>query len=296
MTKITLSKYAGFCEGVARAYEMVEKLAADPNVRRPIAVLGSLVHNSDVVARVEAMGIKKINIDRPIDEIISSLKGKIGTLVITAHGMGPKIYDMIQGAGIDIVDTTCPRVIKVQRLAKAFYERNTQIVIVGDCKHSEVRGINEWGGESAVLIEDQKGLDNLALDEKRPVVVLSQTTQNEDFVRYAEEEIAKKYPDTTIMNSICMTTHDRQKEIRDLAAQKDVMIVIGSLESANSNRLFQIAKSVNPRSYFVQHSEELKKEWFNGCSTIGISAGASTPQWIIEEVIKNVESIAISEQ
>lgn len=292
MTKITLSKYAGFCEGVARAYEMVEKLAADPNARRPIAVLGSLVHNSDVVARVEAMGIKKINIDKPIDEIISSLKGKIGTLVITAHGMGPRVYDMIRRAGIDIVDTTCPRVIKVQRLAKAFHERNTQIVIVGDCKHSEVRGINEWGNESAVLIEDQKGLDNLALDEKRPVAVLSQTTQNEDFVRYAEEEIAKKYSDTTIMNSICMTTHDRQKEIRDLAAQKDVMIIIGSLESANSNRLFQIAKSVNPRSYFVQHPEELKKEWLNDCKTIGISAGASTPQWIIEEVIKEVESMS----
>lgn len=288
---ITLSKYAGFCEGVARAYEMVEKLANDPNVRRPIAVLGSLVHNSDVVARVEELGIKKIDVSQPLEKLIDSLRGKVGTLVITAHGMGPKIYEMIRAAEIDIVDTTCPRVIKVQRLAKAFFERKAQIVIVGDCKHSEVRGINEWGEESAALIENDEDLKKLSLDPQKSVVVLSQTTQNEDFVRKAEKEIAAKYPDTSIMNSICMTTHDRQTEIKQLAMQKDVMIIIGSTQSANSTRLWQISKAANPKSYFIANAAELKKEWFDGCKSVGISAGASTPKWIIEDVVRKIEDL-----
>ena len=289
--EITLSKYAGFCEGVARAYEMVEKIAKDPDIKRPIAVLGSLVHNSDVVARVEELGIRKIDFSQPLEKLVESLKGKVGTLVITAHGIGPKAYELIKNAGIDVVDTTCPRVIKVQRLAKAFYERKAQIVIVGDCKHSEVRGINEWGEESASLVENEDDLKKLSLDPRKAVVVLSQTTQNEDFVRKAEREISVRYPDTSIMNSICMTTHDRQTEIKQLAMQKDVMIIIGSTQSANSTRLWQIAMAANPKSYFVANAAELKSEWFDGCNSVGISAGASTPQWIIEDVVRKIEDL-----
>lgn len=286
--EITLSKYAGFCEGVTRAYEMVEKIANDPDVKRPIAVLGSLVHNNDVVARVEEMGIMKIEVTEPIEELIASLRGKVGTLIITAHGVGPKIYDFIKDAGIDIVDTTCPRVIKVQRLAKAFFERKAQIVIVGDCKHSEVKGINEWGNSSAVFIESETDLESLVLDQKRPVVVLSQTTQNEDFVRKAQSVIAEKYPQTDIMDSICMTTHNRQSEIKELAMSKDVMLVIGSSESANSNRLWEISKEANPRSYFIADAGQINDEWFQDCNSIGISAGASTPQWIINDVLVKI--------
>lgn len=289
---ITLSKYAGFCDGVARAYEMMEKIAKDPDVKKPIAVLGSLVHNREVVARVEKMGIGKIEITEPIEELIGSLRGKIGTLVITAHGIGPKAYELIKKAGIDIIDTTCPRVIKVQRLAQAFFKRRAQIVIVGDCKHSEVKGINEWGNNSAFFIENEHDLESLSLDPARPVVVLSQTTQNEDFVRKAESVISQRYPNTDIMDSICMTTHDRQSEIKSLAASKDVMIIIGSPESANSTRLWQIAKSINDRSYFVFDSRDIKNEWFEDCKSIGISAGASTPEWIIDGVIKRLNEIA----
>lgn len=268
---------------------MVEKIANDPNVKRPIAVLGSLVHNSDVVARVEKMGIMKIEVTEPVEELINSLKGKVGTLVITAHGVGPKIYEFIKGAGIDIVDTTCPRVIKVQRLAKAFFERKAQIVIIGDCKHSEVKGINEWGNSGAVFIENETDLESLTLDCKKPIVVLSQTTQNEDFVQRAQLVIAKKYPQTDIMDSICMTTHNRQSEIKKLAMSKDVILVIGSLESANSNRLWEIAKETNPRSYFISSAEQINDEWLEGCDSVGVSAGASTPQWIINEVLVKIK-------
>lgn len=290
---ITLSKYAGFCEGVQRAYDIVEKIANDPNVKKPIFVLGSLVHNNDVVEKIEKMGVQKVHVEGPLEDFFKKIKDEVGTLVITAHGIGPEIYDLAKSYGVDLIDTTCPRVIKVQRLAKAFFDRDTQIVIVGEKNHKEVKGIYEWANKKAIFIETEEDLCGFVVDPKKKIAVLSQTTQDQEFVERAAAQIKKKYPQAEIVDSICLTTHHRQTEIKDLAQKSDVVIVIGSPESANSNRLWEIAKRINSKSYFIERAEQLQKEWFEDCQKVAVTAGASTPGWIIEEVMDRVKVIEV---
>lgn len=289
--EIILSKYAGFCEGVARAYDIIEKIAKDSGTKRPVFVLGSLVHNADVVAKIESMGVKKINVDKSLIESLEKSEEKIGTLVITAHGIGPEIYRWAKGKEIDIVDTTCPKVIKVQKLAEIFSKKGYQLVIVGEKNHKEVRGIFEWAGERAFFAEDDEDLDALDFDGGKKIAVISQTTQNHDFFRKVAEKLSEKYPNVEIIDTICQATHHRQAEIKKLAGKCDVAVVIGSPDSANSTRLWEIAKSINPKSYFIQRAEELEKEWFGGCEKVAVTAGASTPGWIIEEVLDEIRDI-----
>jgi 4-hydroxy-3-methylbut-2-enyl diphosphate reductase len=284
--KITLSKHAGFCGGVARAFEMVEKIAKDPKTKKPIFVLGSLVHNSDVVKKIEAWGAKKINLEtlRKIDS------AEIGTLVVTAHGVGPMIYALLKKKNITVVDTTCPRVIKVQRLAKLFSDRKTQIVIVGEKEHKEIKGIFGWARSKAKIVETEKALKRLKLDSQKPIAVISQTTQSQDFLKRTAGYIRAKYPQAEIVDTICLATQHRQGEVKELAKKNDAVVIIGSPESANSTRLFEVAQILNPKSYFVERASQLKKSWFKGVKKVGVTAGASTPDWIIKEVIKKLKS------
>ncbi len=289
--KITLSQYAGFCEGVQRAYEIVEKIAQDSSVKRPIFVLGSLVHNSDVVKKIESMGVEKTHVEGPLEDFFENIKDKVGTLVITAHGIGPEIYELAKKYKIELVDTTCPRVIKVQRLAKTFFDRDAQIVIIGEKNHKEVRGIYEWAQKKAIFVETDEDLCGLVLDGDKKIVVLSQTTQDQEFVERAAGSILKKYPHAEIVDSICLTTHHRQTEIKELAGVNDVVIVIGSPESANSNRLWEIAKRINEKAYFIERESDLKEAWFENCKAVAVTAGASTPKWIIDEVLEKLRKI-----
>lgn len=289
--EIKLSQYAGFCEGVQRAYDIVEKIANDPSVKRPIFVLGSLVHNEDVVEKIEKMGVRKVHVEGPLEDFFEEIKNEVGTLVITAHGIGPKIYELAKKHEVDLIDTTCPRVIKVQRLAKAFFDRNTQIVIIGEKNHKEVKGIYEWANKNAIFIETDEDLCGFDVDPNKKIAVISQTTQDQEFVNRAADQIARKYPHAEIVDSICLTTHHRQTEIKQLAAENEVVVVIGSPESANSTRLWEISKRVNPKSHFIQRGSELKKEWFDGCKKVAVTAGASTPSWIIEDVLEKIKNI-----
>ncbi len=289
--KITLSKYAGFCEGVQRAYEMVEKIAKDSKVKKPIFVLGALVHNDEVVAKIESLGVKKINVEGELEDFFEKNESQIGTLVITAHGVGPKIYELAKKYQIYLVDTTCPRVIKVQRLAKNFFEKNVQIVIIGEKNHKEVVGIFQWGGESAIFVETEKDLKDLNLDPNKEIAVLSQTTQDQEFVKRAAAQISKKYPKAQILDSICLATHERQSEISQLTKNNEVVIIIGDPASSNSKRLFEIAKRSNKNSYFIQKAQQLEQKWFAGKKTVAVTAGASTPAWIIEEVVLKLKNL-----
>lgn len=286
--KITLSKYAGFCEGVERAYNIVEKIAKDPKVKRPIFVLGSLVHNDDVVKKIEKMGIKKLSVDSDLMDFLDSAKRKIGTLIITAHGVGPKIYEFAKKNKINLIDTTCPKVIKVQRLAKIFSKKGYQLVIIGEKNHKEIKGIYEWAEEKAFIVENFKDLLALSLDSKKNIAIISQTTQNREFFDKSAKYIAKKYPQAEIIDSICMTTHHRQAEVKNLAQKNDVVIVIGSPKSANSKRLWEIAKRINTKTYFIQRESDLKKQWFTGCKKVAITAGASTPDILINQVNEKI--------
>jgi len=283
--QITLSKYAGFCDGVDRAYEMVKKIATDPKVKKPVYILGSLVHNQDVVKSIEKLGVKKIRVGKDLFKLLDLMRNKIGTLVITAHGMGPKIYAYAAKKGIAVADTTCPKVIRVQRLAKVFKDKHYQIIIVGEKDHKEVKGICEWAGNKVFFLQKAADFKKLKLTPKKKIAVISQTTQNQEFVKCAWKFLQNKYSQVEIVDTICLATQNRQDEARREASQNDVVIVIGSPESANSRRLWEIASEINSKSYFIERAEQLKKSWFRGAKKVWVTAGASTPDWIISSAI-----------
>lgn len=287
--KVTLSKYAGFCDGVERAYKIVSEIATNPSVKRPVFVLGSLVHNKDVVEKIENLGINKIDFDGEVEKIAKRINKKIGTLIITAHGIGPKIFEIAKERGIDIIDTTCPKVVKVQRLAQIFFGRDHQVIIIGERKHKEVQGIHRWAKKKSLIVSDESDIDNLDLDQKKPITVISQTTQNRDWVEEIADKIKKKYPLAEVLDTVCSTTRNRQIEAKELAEKNDMVLVIGSPASSNSNRLWEVAKSINEKTYFIERLEDIKKEWLDNCERIGITAGASSPRWIIKDVVEYLE-------
>ena len=281
--KINLSQFAGFCDGVKRAYEMVSALNV-ARIPKPIYILGSLVHNPDVIKKVEEKGIQKIDYEK----FLKAKEGEIGTLIITAHGVGPEIFQMAKKKKIKIIDTTCPKVIKVQRLAQIFSKRNYEIILIGDKGHKEVEGINAWGEKKAKIISAEKDLKKLKFSKNKKIAVMSQTTQDVNFFEKANKFIKKKNSHAEIFSTICLATHDRQEEIKKMAKKNDAIIIIGSKESANSTRLFEIAKEKNSKTYFIENSKQLEKKWFVGVEKVLVSAGASTPNWVIEEVVEKL--------
>jgi len=283
--KITLSKYAGFCEGVKRAYETIISAVDDPQVKKPIYVLGSLVHNADVVKSLEDLGVQKMKVDRNLFQNLRDSKKNIGTLVITAHGMGPKIYEFCKSEKINLIDTTCPRVMKVQRLAKSFSEKIDKLIVVGDKNHKETKGIVEWSKNTGIVVEKLRDIKKLQLKSFKNVTVLFQTTQNLDLAEVVNSFMHNFCPNAKIMNTICLATYHRQNEVKKIAEMNEAVVVIGSPESANSRRLWEIAKRINPRSYFVENFRQIEKEWLKNINRIGIAAGASTPEWVINDVV-----------
>lgn len=283
--KITLSQFAGFCDGVKRAYEMVSSLDVS-KMKKPVCILGSLVHNPDVIKKVEKKGIRKIDYKK----FLLSKKGEIGTFIITAHGIGPEVFKIAKTKKIKIIDTTCPKVAKVQRLAQIFSKRGYEIILIGDKGHKEVEGINAWGEKKAKIISGDKDLKKLKFSKNKKIAVMTQTTQDVEFFRKVSTFVKKKNSATEIFSTICYTTHDRQEEIKKLSGKNDAVIVIGSNESANSTRLFEIAKEKNPKTYFIENAGQLKKTWFRGKKTVLVTAGASTPSWVIEEVVEKLQN------
>lgn len=288
--KITLSKYAGFCEGVKRAYETIISAAEDPQVKKPIYVLGSLVHNTDVVRSLEDLGVRKIKVDRNLFKNLRSLKGRIGTLAITAHGMGPNIYEFCRREKINLIDTTCPRVIKVQRLAKNFSDKIDRLVVVGDKNHKETKGIVEWSKNTGIVVEKVRDLKKLRLKSFKNVAVLFQTTQNLDLAEVVSSFMHNFCPNAKVLNTICRATYERQKEAKRLAENNDAVIVIGSPESANSTRLWEISREINPQSYFIERTSQIKNKWLEKCNSIGVTAGASAPEWVINDVVAHLKN------
>lgn len=285
--KIDLSQFAGFCDGVKRAYDLVMSLDI-AKAKKPVFVMGSLVHNEEVIKKIAEKGIERI--ERA--DFFAAKSGEIGTIIINAHGAGPDVFLKAKELGADIVDTTCPKVIKVQKLAQLFSEKGYGIVIVGDRDHKEVRGINEWGGGKANVVSKEEDLKNFNFAINEKIAVVAQTTQNEDFFQKIANRISQKYPNAKIFYTTCQTTHSRQSEVKKMAQKNEIMVIIGSQGSANSKRLWEIAKEINPRSYFVEGAGDLQKEWVENAKSAGVTAGASTPDWSIEEVLKKLSEFS----
>lgn len=275
--KINLAKSAGFCFGVERAIE----IALDSAERYDnVLMLGDIVHNEHVVQKIHDTGIHVVKKLPDAPE---------GTLLLRAHGTIPEIYKKAREQGLNIVDATCPLVVDIHDTAKELEAGGYQLVIIGDHGHDEVVGIAGQISHEAIVVASLEEAKNLKRIKRAGVVV--QSTQDIDNVRVIVAELVMKCREMKFINTICGPTTRHQNEIRKMPQANDVMIIVGSKTSANTLRLTQISKTLNPRTYQVLSADDIDPAWFEGAETVGISAGASTPNWTINEVVKRIEEI-----
>lgn len=284
--EIKLAKFAGFCYGVKRAVETVKKLKAE-NPDKEVSVLGELIHNTDVIKELESLGIKTIN---EIPE-----KGE-GICVVRSHGESPEVIEKIKNAGFIIHDLTCPDVKKVQQTAVELAKNDYYVVIVGKSEHPEVIAIKAnaklWSDKVVVAaeVEQLKDYEKEIKSHKRVGVVV-QTTQRIATLNKIVEYLTSIAKEIHIANTICASTSMRQSEARELAKESDLVIVAGSKKSANTTHLAEILKDITTTIH-IENDSELDNfaELIKNAKKIGITAGASTPQSIIEKVIKKLEN------
>ncbi len=276
--QIKVAKSAGFCFGVQRAvdtvYEQIEKGV------RPIYTYGPIIHNEVVVQDLEKKGVKVLNSQQELEAL------EEGTVIIRSHGVGRSIYEILQRKNLQCVDATCPFVRKIHKIVKKESLLGKQIVIIGNDKHPEVEGIKGWCYTKAHVLETTEQAEKFELLESVPLCVVSQTTFNYKKFKDLVEIIDKMKYDRVVVNTICNATEERQTEARRIAGEVDAMIVIGGSHSSNTQKLFEICRNECRNTYYIQTVHDLNLEVLRSTGLIGITAGASTPKKIIEEVQK----------
>lgn len=279
---IKLAKFAGFCYGVKRAVETAVKLKEE-NPDKNIYILGELIHNTDVINELDKMGIKTI---------YEVPKSGDGICIIRSHGAAPEVLEQIRNAGFELVDLTCPDVKKVQQRAVELAKNDYFVVIVGKPNHPEVIAIKANANLYSDKVVVATSIDELApyakeIKSHRKVGVVVQTTQMVSSLNLVVNYLNTIAKEVLIYNTICQSTAMRQKEAKELAKETDVMIVVGSKKSANTTHLAEILKDYT-KTIHIENDTELDKEILNGVKSIGITAGASTPQKIIDKVIEKI--------
>ena len=281
--QVTLAKSAGFCFGVKRAVNMVYEEVDKTN--EPIYTYGPIIHNDEVVKDFESKGVKLV---RELKELAELPKGRI---IVRSHGISRAEYEEMEGYGFTVVDATCPFVRKIHRLVDEHSAAGEYVVIIGNPKHPEVCGIRGWvNGEGVSIIESVEEADALILPEDKRTCIVSQTTFNYNKFQELVEIISKKGYDISVLNTICNATEERQTEARQIAKEVDAMIVIGDKNSSNTQKLFEICNTECENTYYIQTSRDMDYQLLRSINNVGITAGASTPNNIIEEVSKNVRN------
>ena len=278
--EITVAKTAGFCFGVKRAVEKVYDQIATG--KKPIYTYGPIIHNEEVVRDLEEKGVQVINSKEELETL------KEGVVVIRSHGVGREIYELLERQGLELVDATCPFVKKIHKIVREQCEAGRRVIIVGNEHHPEVEGIKGWGNEYTLAVESLEEFENLALRPDEKLSIVAQTTFNYNKFQDLVEKISKTYYDILVLNTICNATQERQVEARQIASQVDVMIVIGGRNSSNTQKLYEICRRECKHTYYIQTLEDFKPEITGTVRSVGITAGASTPNQIIEEVHTNV--------
>ena len=280
---VILAKSAGFCFGVKRAVETVYREAQKGG--QPIYTYGPIIHNEEVVADLEQKGVAVVH---SVDELGENPKG---TVIIRSHGVEKKIYDEIRALGFEIVDATCPFVLKIHRLVDQYSRDGYHVVIIGNDTHPEVEGIKGWSvPEQTTVIGNREDAEKFSLSSEKKVCIVSQTTFNYNKFQELVEIMTKKGYDITVLNTICNATEERQTEAEQIAREADAMIVIGGRASSNTQKLFEICKKECENTYYIQTMKDLDLSRLKSTDNVGITAGASTPNNIIEEVQKNVRN------
>ena len=277
--KVTVAKSARFCFSVKRAVDMVYEQIEDAK-ERPIYTYGPIIHNEEVVKELAEKGVRVIAEDEDLHGL------EPGTVIIRSHGVGRKVKEDLENAGFTIVDATCPFVQKIHRYVAKYAEEGYFVLIVGSESHPEVQGIVGWmPNDSYAVISTPQDLEDLALAGEK-ICIVSQTTFNYNKFQELVEIIRKKGYDILVLNTICNATEERQSEAATIARDVDAMIVIGGKHSSNTQKLFEICKKECQDTYYIQTKEDLDLSVLQSISNVGITAGASTPNKIIEEVQK----------
>ena len=278
--EVIVAKTAGFCFGVKRAveqvYEQIEK------AERPVYTFGPIIHNEQVVEDLAQKGVRVIDTEEELEAVRDAI------VIIRSHGVGKHIYDLLERNGVAVVDATCPFVKKIHRIVQEQQAAGRRVIIVGNPDHPEVQGIRGWGDEGTLVVENADQIENLPVSTKDKLCVVAQTTFNYNKFQDLVEKFEKKGYDILVLNTICNATQERQVEAKRIASEVDAMIVIGGRNSSNTQKLYEICRKECKNTYFIQTLGDFNPECVNSVRSVGITAGASTPNQIIEEVHTNV--------
>lgn len=277
--EIIVAKRAGFCFGVKRAVDIAFERSEGST--EGLYTFGPIIHNPQVIDKLSQRGVI------PIDNIN---RDDIKTLIIRTHGIPLTLLEEASKRGYEIIDATCPFVKKAQNYAKLLRDEGYQVIILGDREHPEVKGLVSYAGEDAIVINGEELTQSLR-ELKNKVGVVVQTTQPLDNLKLLIGMLIEHSKELKIYNTICNSTALRLKETEELAKKVDIMIVVGGRNSANTTQLANLCKSIPIVTHHIEMAEELIEEWFEGIDKIGVTAGASTPEWIIREVVKKIKDI-----
>lgn len=275
--RVEVARYAGICYGVERALKLAEEAAQSGGA---VHTLGPLIHNPQAVAALRDRGV----------EVASTLEdAPEGTLVIRSHGVDPAIIEDARARGLNVVDATCPHVSKAHEAAEELKRGGYTVVIVGEADHPEVEGIMAHAGGEALVVSSAAELP--AKLPSRRVGVVVQTTQSIDRLTEVVQAITPRASELRVFNTICSATGKRQQSAQELAENVDVVIVVGGHNSGNTTRLVEICQAVNGRVYHVETAEDLDSAWFVGAESVGVTAGASTPDEQMQGVMRAIEAM-----
>ena len=279
--KVELAKSAGFCFGVEKAVNTVyEEAKRNDEI---VYTLGPIIHNEEVVKDMKRRGVEAVNI-----EDLNSLPK--GTVIIRSHGVSKDIYNFVKQSGHRVVDATCPFVKKIHAIVSVQSGKKKTVVIIGNPKHPEVMGIKGWGDENTYAVENIEQFINLNLKKDEEIVIVAQTTFNHKKFQEIIDKILFLGYDVRCFNTICNATQERQAEAKEIASNVDAMIVIGDKKSSNTGKLVEICQEECKNTFFIQTLEDLNYDALLSVDSVGITAGASTPKHIIEEVQNIVRS------
>jgi 4-hydroxy-3-methylbut-2-enyl diphosphate reductase len=271
---IRVAKSAGQCFGVKRAYNIAMEAAAGPE---QVVMLGDIVHNEHVVRRIDEAGVR----------VVPGLDGAAAadTLLIRAHGAAPDVYERARERGLRLIDATCPLVHEIHQVAREMAAAGFRLVVIGDHGHDEVVGITGQV-EDAIVLSRPEEVAAAIPDRLRKVGVVVQSTQNIENVQRIIVELLPRTRELRYVDTICGPTKVHQRDIRSLPRECDVMVIVGSFTSANTCRLTEISRALNARTHQVEDARGLDPAWFAGAPVIGVTAGASTPDWVIDAVVE----------
>ncbi|MDO4473182.1 MAG: 4-hydroxy-3-methylbut-2-enyl diphosphate reductase [Eubacteriales bacterium] len=279
--EVILAKTAGFCFGVRRAVETVYD-QVEQNADKKIYTYGPIIHNAEVIKDMEQRGVTVLKSEQELSGL------EDGIVIIRSHGVPKRICDKLNKMGISYVDATCPFVKKIHRIVMEESAKGSHIVIVGNDAHPEVEGIKGWAGTDVTVISSREEAEGFNISIEKKICVVAQTTYNYNKFKELVEILSKKGYDILVLNTICSATKERQEEAACIADRVDAMIVIGDKHSSNTQKLFEICNNACDNTYYIQTLDDLNVNQLRSVETVGVTAGASTPNNIIEEVQRYV--------